>query len=47
MLPQEIIRKKRDGQKLASAEIAEFISGVTAKSVTEGQVAAFCMAILL
>lgn len=47
MLPQEIIRKKRDGQKLPEAEIKEFIAGVTAKSVTEGQVAAFCMAILL
>ncbi|MEZ0223121.1 MAG: thymidine phosphorylase [Alphaproteobacteria bacterium] len=47
MLPQEIIRKKRDGQKLSEAEIKEFIDGVTAKSVSEGQVAAFCMATLL
>jgi thymidine phosphorylase len=47
MLPQEIIRKKRDGQKLTAAEIGEFITGVTAKSVSEGQVAAFCMAVLL
>ncbi len=47
MLPQEIIRKKRDGHKLAAAEIKEFISGVTTKSVSEGQVAAFCMAVLL
>lgn len=47
MLPQEIIRKKRDGQKLSAAEIKEFIDGVTAKHVTEGQVAAFCMATLL
>lgn len=47
MLPQEIIRKKRDGQKLSAAEIHEFITGVTAKNVSEGQVAAFCMATLL
>jgi thymidine phosphorylase len=47
MLPQEIIRKKRDGQKLAADEIREFIAGVTAKTVSEGQVAAFCMATLL
>lgn len=47
MLPQEIIRKKRDGQKLTAAEISQFIDGVTAKKVTEGQVASFCMAVLL
>lgn len=47
MLPQEIIRKKRDGHALSEAEIKEFIGGVTAKSVSEGQVAAFCMATLL
>ncbi len=47
MLPQEIIRRKRDGQQLAEAEIQEFIRGVTAGNITEGQVAAFCMATLL
>ena len=47
MLPQEIIRKKRDGHKLTADEISEFIGGVTAKTVSEGQVAAFCMAVLL
>ncbi len=47
MLPQEIIRKKRDGQKLSADEIAEFIKGVPPKTVSEGQVAAFCMAVLL
>ena len=45
MLPQEIIRKKRDGQKLSVDEIKEFVTGVTNKSVTESQVAAFCMAV--
>ena len=46
MLPQEIIRKKRDGEKLSADEIKEFIQGVTNDTVTEGQVAAFCMAVL-
>jgi thymidine phosphorylase len=45
VLAQEIIRKKRDGEPLASSEIAEFISGLTAGSVTEGQAAAFAMAV--
>lgn len=46
-LPQEIIRRKRDGKQLRDDEIAAFIQGVTDNSVTEGQVAAFCMATLL
>ena len=44
-LPQEIIRKKRDGSKLDPAEIAAFIEGLTAGGVTEGQAAAFAMAV--
>ena len=47
MLPQEIIRKKRDGQVLPDADIRAFIDGVTNGGVSEGQVAAFCMAVLL
>lgn len=43
-LPQEIIRKKRDGGVLAPDEIAFLIEGLTDGSVTEGQVAAFAMA---
>jgi thymidine phosphorylase len=46
-LPQEIIRTKRDGGRRDDAEIVAFIEGVTDGSVTEGQVAAFCMATLL
>ena len=46
MLPQEIIRKKRDGHLLSEGEIAGFIAGVTAGTVTEGQIAAFAMAVL-
>ncbi len=47
MLPQEIIRIKRDGGTLAPEQIDEFIAGVTSNKVTEGQVAALCMAVLL
>jgi len=45
MLPQEIIRKKRDGGTLSEAEIAEFIRGVTSGAVSESQVSAFTMAV--
>ncbi len=45
MLPQEIIRKKRDGAALTLAEIDSFIKGIGEGRVTEGQVAALCMAI--
>ena len=44
MIPQEIIRRKRDGQELSGAEIAAFIEGLTRETVSEGQVAAFAMA---
>ena len=45
MLPQETIRKKRDNQILSAEEISAFIAGVTDGSVSEGQVAAFAMAV--
>ena len=44
-LPQEIIRAKRDGRPLSEAEIGEFIAGLTSGAVTEGQAAAFAMAV--
>lgn len=47
MLQQETIKKKRDGEKLSSDEIKKFISGIVSGKVSEGQVAAFCMAVLL
>lgn len=47
MLPQEIIRQKRDGKALSAEDIRAFIKGIPAKDVSEGQVAAFCMAVLL
>lgn len=45
MLPQEIIRKKREGEALSDAEIAFMVDGLTNGSVGEGQVAAFAMAV--
>lgn len=45
MIPQEIIRRKRDGATLEEAEIAFFIDGLTSGVVTEGQAAALAMAI--
>jgi thymidine phosphorylase len=45
MLPQEIIRKKRDGVMLSDENIAEFITGVTKGGVTEAQISAFTMAV--
>ncbi|GJE36850.1 thymidine phosphorylase [Methylobacterium persicinum] len=44
-LPQETIRTKRDGGTLEGAAIAEFVAGLTDGSVTEGQAAAFAMAV--
>jgi thymidine phosphorylase len=45
MLPQEIIRRKRDGGTLTDAEIGFMVEGLTSGAVTEGQVAAFAMAV--
>lgn len=47
MLPQEVIRHKRDGQKLSKEEIDFFIQGITDWSVSECQIAALTMAIYL
>lgn len=44
-LPQEIIRKKRDGGALSDEEIGFFIRGLADGSISEGQVAAFAMAV--
>jgi thymidine phosphorylase len=47
MLPQEIIRIKRDGSRLSTADIEEFIGGVTSGAVADAQVGAFAMAVYL
>lgn len=44
-LPQEIIRKKRDGEVLTAEEINFFIQGVADDTISEGQIAAFAMTI--
>ena len=43
--PQEIIRKKRDGEALSDAEIGFMVEGLTDGSISEGQVAALAMAV--
>lgn len=45
MLPQEIIRRKRDSKVLSADEIRFFVRGITDGGVTEGQIAAFAMAV--
>jgi thymidine phosphorylase len=45
ILPQEIIRAKRDGEALSAGEIGDFIAALTSGAVTEGQAAAFAMAV--
>ncbi|TBU95785.1 thymidine phosphorylase [Stutzerimonas kirkiae] len=46
-LPQEAIRRKRDGKALSESDIQRFIAGITDCSISEGQAAAFAMAVLL
>ena len=47
MLPQEIIRRKRNKETLSEAEIREFIAGIGNRTVDDTQVAAMTMAIFL
>lgn len=47
MFPQEIIRTKRNKQKLSKEEINFFIKGVTDGSIADSQTAALTMAIFL
>ncbi len=45
MIPQEIIRKKRDNQVLTKEEIDIFVEGLTNGSFSDAQIAAMSMAI--
>ena len=47
MIPQEIIRKKRNKQVLSKEEICLFVKGLTDGSFSDSQVAAMSMAIFL
>jgi thymidine phosphorylase len=44
-LPQEIIRTKRDGKKLTTAQIEWFVAGLTDGTIGDGQAAALAMAV--
>ena len=41
MLPQEIIRRKRDGEALSEEEIGFLVNGITDGGVTEAQISAY------
>ncbi len=45
MIPQELIRRKRDGGELTGDEIRAFVAGMTDGSIAESQVSAFAMAV--
>ena len=45
MLPQELIRKKRDGHPLSEEELVAVVHGITHGDFSESQVAAFAMAV--
>lgn len=47
MLAQEVIRRKSRAQALDSAEIEAFVRGLVDRSWSEGQIAAFAMAVCL
>lgn len=47
MLPQEIIRHKRDKKVLTKSEIKEFIDGISTGAISNEQVAAMTMAMFL
>ena len=47
MRPQDVIRKKRDGEQLLPAEINFFIDGVTRGQIADYQISALLMAIYL
>ncbi|EJC82066.1 thymidine phosphorylase [Rhizobium leguminosarum bv. trifolii WSM2297] len=45
MIPQEIIRRKRNGEELGPADINSFIAALAAGHLSEGQIGAFAMAV--
>ncbi|WP_043530010.1 thymidine phosphorylase [Litchfieldella xinjiangensis] len=47
MLPQEILRAKRDGQALSAEAIERFVAGIADERIGDGQIGAFAMAVYL
>ena len=47
LLPQEIIRHKRDRHTLSGTQIQSFVRGIADESISEAQIAAFAMAVFL
>ena len=45
MIPQELIRRKRDGGELSDEEIEFLVAGIADGGLSDGQVAAFAMAV--
>jgi len=45
LLPEEIIRKKRDGKELSTEAIRGFVDGITHGKVSDAQIGAFAMAV--
>jgi thymidine phosphorylase len=45
LIPQELIRRKRDGGRLSDDELEFVVSGIADGGLTDGQVAAFAMAV--
>ncbi|MGB3124862.1 MAG: thymidine phosphorylase [Pseudomonas sp.] len=46
-LPQEVIRRKRDGHALSAPDIQRFVAGIADASLSDGQIAAFAMAVFI
>ncbi|MFD1703761.1 thymidine phosphorylase [Methylopila henanensis] len=46
-LPQEIIRAKRDGERLSAGEIEAIVAGIASETLSDAQVGAFAMAAFL
>ena len=47
MIPYQLIKKKRDGEKLSYEELKEFIFGYTGGEIADYQMAALLMAIFI